>query len=315
MSLRSLVGLFALLPLFACTGDNEDSAGEVTMLLNEQNYEWTGGLEIPSFVTAENQDILLDFSALTKDMLCHDLDPVAEVDSLGLTRFPRMTGKEVSDGLTNNSLLQSDTNGYVSCEPGDETSCNLTDFSFGGTAYDVVSIYAESGGTFLLNLSTGFEPGQGARFITQLLPTPSSDVTEVHFADNCDIVNMTFELDNLQKLPMTAAGPWNIDWSDVSISGNGNPVIPSDLDQVMVAHFTQTTTELEGQFLDLELIADQFYTVMLDGGTDTDLAGLVSADGAGFGGFTTDGTWLLALRCLQCTNPAPIFLTIVEVEG
>lgn len=305
--------LAALGNVVGCDGGDEGEDTAVVSLLNEQNYEWTGGLEIPSYVTAELQDIVLDYSALTKDMLCHDLDPVATVDSLGLTRFPRMSGADVSTGLTNNSLLQSDTNGYVSCEPGDATSCPLSDFSFGGTAYDVVSIYEEAGGTFLLNLATGFEPGQGAVFVLQLLPTPGSDVTTVNFADNCDIVQMEFELDALEKLPMTAAGPWTIDWSTVSITGNGEPVQPSELDQVMVAHYTQTTTELEAQFLDLEIIAEQFYTLQLDGGTDADLAGLVSAEGTGFGGFTTDGTWLLALRCLQCTNPAPIFLTVVEV--
>lgn len=297
-----------------CVGPDGNGEESCVKLNNVQNYEWTGGLHIPSYVTAEKEDILLDFAALTKDMQCHDLDPVADIDSLGLTRFPGMTGDEVSSGLTNNSLLQSDTNGYVSCEPGDETFCYLSQLSFGGTAYDTVKVYEEAAGTFLLNLSTGFQPGQGARFVLQLLPTPGSDVTELYIADTCDIVQMEFELESLEKLPLSAEGPWCLDWSEVSIAGNGTPVIPTDLDQIMVAHFTQTLPELEEQFLDLELIADEFYTTQLDGGTDADLSGLVNAEGEAFAGFTTDGTWLLALRCLQCTNPAPIFLTIVDVQ-
>lgn len=318
MLLRNMLLPILIVPVLGfvtgCPGDDKAEDTAVIDLLNEHSYEWTGGLQIPSFVTAENEDIKLDFSGLTKNMLCQDMDPVASVDSLGLTRFPIMSGEDVSSGLTNNSLLQSDTSGYVSCEPGDATYCTLSQFSFGGTAYDVVGIYQEDQGTFLLNLQTGFQPGQGAVFITQLLPTPSSDVTEVVFTDNCDIVQMEFDLESLEKLPMPATGPWALDWSTVSIAGNGTPVIPSDLDQIMVAHFTQTIPELEEQFLDLELIADQFYTVQLDGGTDADLSGLVSKEGTAFGGFTTDGVWLLALRCLQCTNPAPIFLTVVDVQ-
>jgi hypothetical protein len=33
-------------------------------------------------------------------------------------------------------------------------------------------------------------------------------------------------------------------------------------------------------------------------------------------GVTPDGTWVLALRCSTCANPAPRFLTLLEpVEG
>lgn len=159
---RALV--VALLPLLAACPRNpkEDSAAESVFLKNDNNYSWSGGLVIPSFQTAEHVDVHMDFSALTVDMLCHDMDPVADVDNLGLTRFPRLTQAEVATGLTNNSLLQADTNGYLSCEPGDATSCELSDFNFGGTFYDAIPTYDEAGGVYLLVAATGSTPARAA---------------------------------------------------------------------------------------------------------------------------------------------------------
>lgn len=295
-----------------CSGGTDDSAdAECVLLQNENNYAWTGGLVIPEYITAEKEDIKIDFSALTDDMLCHEMDPVADVDNLGLTRFPHMDEQEVSSGLTNNSLLQSNTNGYVSCEPGDETFCMLSDFSFGGTAYNTVEVYEEAGGTFLIVVANGYDPGQGALFLAFLKPTPGSDVTEVYLTPTCDVVDYDVDLTAMTHLALPAA-PSCIDWSGLTIAGNGEPVVPGKLDEILIGHYTQTPDELDDQFTDIELLASEFYTLELTGGTDADLTGAASADGTPFGGFTTDGTWLLGLRCTSCTNPAPIFMTVVD---
>ena len=42
-----------------------------------------------------------------------------------------------------------------------------------------------------------------------------------------------------------------------------------------------------------------------------DLA-LATGDDGDFTGFTDGGTWVLALMCSSCSNPAPLFLTVVE---
>jgi hypothetical protein len=73
--------------------------------------------------------------------------------------------------------------------------------------------------------------------------------------------------------------------------------------------------EIEASFLDIELLASDLYTLQLDGGTTASLSGLVTAEGKVFEGFDTSSTWLLALRCTRCTNPAPIFLTVLQVSG
>lgn len=308
--------LAALLPLFACHTDGKDTADEcVTSLSNANNYQWTGVLNIPSFTTAEYADVNIKFDTLSDDMLCHGMDPVADVDNLGMTRFPNLSWEEIAVGLTNNSLLQSDTNGYVSCEPGDATHCKLSDFSFGGTAYDVVSVYGQAGGSFLLVVAKGFDPGQGGLFLAFLDPQPTSDVTEISLTPTCDVVD--YDVDMTQLTPTKVSGGCtNIDWTGLTVAGNGEPLIPGKLDQVLVAHYDALTPdEIDDQFTDVEVLADELYTLELTGGTQADLAGLVTADGKAFEGFTADGTWLMGLRCTaNCTNPAPMFMTVVEVD-
>lgn len=320
---RNYLSPFSILLLACTTGGggtgggggcgSGDDENDVISLLNENNYDWTGGLNIPAYETAELVDIHFDWSGLEKDMLCHDMDPVADIDSLGLTRFPLLSEEEVAEGLTNDSLLQSDTSGYVACEPGDRTECWLSEFSFGGTPYDTIGVYME-GDTFLFNLQTGTEPGQGARFVAFLQPRASSDVTELLFTPNCDVAQMSVDFEALEQVEIPATGPWTVEWSKLSISGNGLPVIPGDLDEVMVASFDGfEITDLEEQFIDLDLVATDLWTLQLDGGTEATLSGLVNADGEGFPGFTTDQTWLIALRCTSCTNPAPVFMSVVKV--
>ena len=76
----------------------------------------------------------------------------------------------------------------------------------------------------------------------------------------------------------------------------------------MLGYYAGATVEdLQEQFLDLELIADQTWSIELTGTTGYDLAEIPD-----FTGFTTDGTWILALTCSTCANPAPLFLTVLE---
>ena len=284
---------------------------ECTFLANENNYSWSGGLNIPEFTTGEHVDVHLDFTALTDDMLCHDMDPVADVDNVSLTRFHNFSNAEIASGLTNNSLLQRDTSGYVDCQPGDTTDCLLSEFSFGGTFVDTVAEYEAAGGSFLIAIANGFDPSKGALFRLFLNPTAESDVTEVTITPTCDVVDYDVDLTAMTHLSLPAA-PSCIDWSALTIAGNGEPVNPGKLDEVLIGHYTETPDEIDDQFTDIELIATELYTLELTGGQNTDLSSAVSADGSAFGGFTTDGTWLLGLRCTGCTNPAPIFMTVVD---
>ena len=85
-------------------------------------------------------------------------------------------------------------------------------------------------------------------------------------------------------------------------------------DRTEVLAFIKTPAELATQFLDLEIIPTNLYSLSLTGGNSADLAAAVDADGNAFSGLSGDGTWLLALRCGRCYNPAPVFLSVLVAE-
>jgi hypothetical protein len=63
----------------------------------------------------------------------------------------------------------------------------------------------------------------------------------------------------------------------------------------------------------LEIIADEQYTLDLRYTDPQEFGALLDEQGNPFGGIeSTDGTWVLALLCAGCYNPAPKYLTILE---
>lgn len=300
--------------LLAC-GDKDDDTGAVEaniFLTDANNFTYVGDISVPSITTRSGDDVEVCFGDLTKDLQCHDLNPVEDIDNVGLVRFPHLSQAEVEQGLSQNSLLQSDISGYVEWNTDHSTTCiNLSQLSFFGTAIDINVEYTEAGGTYMLLLAEGLEPGVGARMITFLAPTESSDVAQVDVADNgCELLDFEADLESLTKAAAPTDGPWVLDWSGITRDGLGAEVTLETIDGIMLAFYEgRTAADLEASFLDLQepSVYTTMHQVELSGGTTYDLS---TVDG--FTGFTGDGAWVLALTCSRCYNPAPIFLTIVE---
>ena len=73
-----------------------------------------------------------------------------------------------------------------------------------------------------------------------------------------------------------------------------------------------TPAELEAQFTDLRTIATDLYSANIFSGTVLDFTMLADSTGNPFPGVDSTGTWLVALFCDNCRNPAPWYLTILE---
>jgi hypothetical protein len=81
----------------------------------------------------------------------------------------------------------------------------------------------------------------------------------------------------------------------------------------VVGHYKETPAELEAKFLDLNLIADQYYTADLVSSTSFDFSTLKEqTTGADFPGVDDSGTWLVGLICGNCRNPAPWYMTVLK---
>jgi hypothetical protein len=92
----------------------------------------------------------------------------------------------------------------------------------------------------------------------------------------------------------------------------GSTFITTNIAHAIVGHYTQTAAQLETQFLDLETIAQTLYAIDIPYGTVLDFSMLTDKNGNAFKGVDSTGTWLVALICTTCRNPAPWYLTILQ---
>ena len=296
-------------------GDDGPDPSGLIPLTDADNYTYQGTLDAPSTAVKELTDISISWSSLSTDLQCHDLDPVADIDNTVLLVFPYLTQEEVEQGLSTDSLEQSDLGVYLSQEPGDETAVTLANFTFFGTDADIEAEFTEGSGTWLVLFASGTTVGVGSRMLTFIEPRADTENTEVEVTDGCSVLDYTVDIAGASSVQVLADGPWTVDWSAITETGQGTEFLDTKVSSIMVSWYPGlTAADLEGQFLDLELIAGQTWTADHKSGTSADLSLATSTeDGSAFPGFTeTDGTWVFALRCQTCPNPAPLLLTVLE---
>jgi len=290
------------------------SATEELLLTDENNYNFVGILEVESIPTAEAADLNICWDQIVQDIQCHDTDPVSDIDNISLIRIPYLSETEVAEGLAGQGLQQADVSGYIEYQPDGNTCVSLSDMSLFGTEIDLEAEFNEQGGTFLLLLTTGIEPGVGVRVLAFLDPTAGETNTQVDIPDGCGALDVTVDLQSMPRLSVPAEQPsWPISWSDLSVDAQGFDLDLNRIDGVQVGYFgDKTPADLESEFLDLELVAEQLFQITIEAGSSSDLSEAVDANGNQFAGFNKDGLWLIALRCSRCSNPAPVFLTFVD---
>jgi len=306
--------------LLGCTvSDERDSAAGdgpppvEHALADANNYRLGGTLDAPSTpVRAGDPGLTFDWSALSLDLQCHAVDPVADIDNVAFLAFPNKTEAEIEAGLQASNLEQVDLGGYVSAQPGDRTSVRLEEMSFFGTDVDIELLFTEGSATWLALLTTGDTVGVGARALGFVEPRNDVDTLTVDLSPNCGILDLDVDLDALEPVAVRSSGEATLGWAGLTVDAQGNPIELGNVDRVMLGHYPDhTPEELATAFLDLELLTDRVWEAETDGAYSVDLRTL-TREGVAFGGFEPGGTWLFALRCSLCSNPAPVFATVLE---
>ena len=305
--------------LAGCGGaaNTDDARGNV-LLHDENNYSTMASLAIPTIETTAGTDADICWSSVVDDLQCHPVSATADLDNVSLLRVAHLSHEQVQQRVAAGTLSQSDVAGYVDFHTDHSTTCTkLSDFSFFGTVIDVPSEYVESSDyTYLLLFAKGTTPGQGARTMIFLNPTATATNTKIDAPTGCGMLDFSADLSSLTKLPVPAAGPWVVDWRDITRDGQGSTVPFQKIDGVTIGFYAgMTVADLQARIFDIELIATALWDVKLAGGRTADLATAKDrATGAVFAGFdrADAGTWMLALTCSKCQNPAPVLLTILD---
>lgn len=306
--------------LAACGGNEAGQGGGPILLRNENNYRATSRLTLPTVETASGVDLDICWTNMTTDLQCHGLSPQVDIDNVALLRFKGLGQQQVEDKLTTGDLTQSEIDGYLESRPDHVSTCTkLFDFSFMGSKLKVGEQYQEDPGeTYLLLFTHGTKTGLGARMMMFIEPRVASTNTKVDAPPGCGSLAFTMDLSSPGKLAIPARGPWQVDWRNVTTDGLGNEVLYSDPDRLFVGFYQGlSVADLEAAPFQLETLATAMWNLPLAGGPTADLAKALDATtGAAFDGFSHGtGTWILALMCSTCQNPAPIFLAVLEPQG
>ena len=303
--------------LSSACGDPDDDTGAAAIrtLADANNYRYSGALQIASTPVRAQQDVAMDWSALTVDLQNRALDAATEIDQVGLLYFRYLSEAEVQAALSDESLRQSDIDLFLNyLNDAEGTVANLSEFGLLGNPFDITEYFVEGDGSWLLLPSTGTTPGQGARTLHFMAPDAASENSEVRIDDDSCVLDFEVSLRDLSPVAVEAGATPVVDWSGLTVDGLGNTLDLGLIDEVWVGRVeSEDLSALEAGFLGLEETAAEVY-VLQTGGTRRANLGDLTSGGAPFAGPTKDGTWLLSLRCSTCFTPAPPFLTVLEVR-
>jgi len=174
--------------------------------------------------------------------------------------------------------------------------------------------YPQDKYTFLAMASTGTEVGKGSRMLALFNIDPTATDTQLTLTN--DSTKLSYSVDLARAAPMEVppgVSALTIDWSQMTVNSIGNPYNYYQITSAAVAHYAgKSLPDLQSQFLQLEEIADGWWSGPVLSGNTINLGALVDRNGAAFPGIDGDGVWMAALFCTGCNNPAPWSITILQ---
>ena len=308
-----------------CEARTTDEGGNQIILADPvNNYAFSSTLTFDTTLVKPTTELHFDWSALTTDFLGHAINPQTDVDQVTLVVWD-LSIADLQQKLNDDALVQSDTVIFASFYPeSGETSANLFQFtSFGAPipeatflAYLDPATYPPATTSYSLMVAEGELIGKGTRMLKAFTVDPTSTTTDVVVNSTSTTLTYNANLHDLQKIRIPVGLPQlTVDWTNLTVNAMGQTDIDvNNLTRVRVSKYTQTPVELETQFLDLELITTGSWWADVPTGTTMDLSTLTvdgTATGEAFPGIDATSTWIVALQCGSCSNPAPWYMAIL----
>jgi hypothetical protein len=269
-------------------------------------------------------DLTFDWSAVTKDFMGHPVDPKQDLNLITVL-FWKMPIDELQTKLNDDALAMRDTATPPLAHTTDGSTTSTTLFSMKlltGQEVDPEQIKSyfdadfytpNTNFTYTVMAGTGTQAGQGVRMIKSFQLDPASTNTEVKLDSDSTKLDWSANLHSLTPTGLPAGkGDLTIDWTSMTKNALGKDFIPSNITRAIIGHYNETVAELEGKFLDIETIATDLYIGDIASGTTVDLSTLKTSGGKQFSGIDGTGTWLVALQCGGCRNPAPWYLSVLK---
>lgn len=308
-------------------GGTPGSAGMVSACTNSiiateaQNYAFASYLELPMVSVKPGVDLTFEWGGVTEDFLGHPMNSMTDVDMVELTLW-NLGPDELRAEIHDDSLRSQDLSIIANLETAQQmTSTTLFALTSVGVPLTPEQIlpyvdavaYPPENHTYTFFLASGTMLGQGTRLMQAFKLDPASENTTVTVTNASMGLNWKADLGQIVS-PRVPAGTSaiTIDWSSMTLTAMGGEFWPTDITEVRVGAFEETPEELDASFLDIELLAENSWRGEVPAGTTFSLSTLKDVGDASFPGIDDEHTWVLALICGPCANPAPWYLTILE---
>lgn len=314
------------IPSAACT----DPTASI-VITDATNYMLSDSFALEHVVVKDNTDLTFDWSRLTVDFFGKAVNPVTDINTVSISLW-NLSPSDIEQALKVDSLsmMLAKNVGVITTFPdGTYTQMDLLGFNELGnplpadqlwSRFDTATPmyqYPQDQYTFLLMAQSGADIGKNPHSIALFNIDPSASPTELDLTN--DSTKLTYSVDLERARPMlvpAGAAALTIDWSQMTTNCLGNSYDGSQITAAAVAHYSsKTLPELQQQFLDLQTIADGWWSGAPPPGRTVDLSTLTDVNGAAFPGIDSNGIWMAALFCGGCNNPAPWSITILEPCG
>lgn len=306
----------------ACGSVSDDGEGNlITRAAADNNYSFSSSFTIDVTPVKPSSELSFDWSGVTEDFLGHAVDPTTDIDMVTLLMW-RLSQAELESKLNDDALRQSDLVALAMIYTEDsKTSGGLFEFTSFGLpiepdmllTYLDPEVYDPETHSYTVMAVTGTTAGEGTRMMKSFRLDPASENTEVVI--DSDSTSLEYSVD-LTSLTATQIPPNEaeiaVDWADMTVNAMGHEFTPTSIDEVLVARYSLTPEEMEAEFLSLDRIADEIWRGSVPSGTSTVLSSLKNDAGEPFSGIDDTGTWIVALVCGGCANPAPWYLSILK---
>jgi hypothetical protein len=295
------------------------------VITDETNYSLTDSFSIQHVVLKDNTDLVFDWSMLSVDFFGKAVTPTTDINTVSISLW-NLKPADIEQALKVDDLPLGSNSGVITTFPdGTYTHMNLLGFNELGnplptdelwSRFDTATPnyqYPQDQYTFLLMAQSGTDVGRRPHSIALFNIDPGSSVTELDLTNDSTKLTYSVDLERAHPMLVPAGAPFTIDWSQMTTNCLGNTYDYSQITEAAVAHYTtKTLPELQQDFLNLEDIADGWWSAQVTAGASIDFSMLTDKNGAAFPGIDSTGVWMAALFCGTCNNPAPWSITILQ---
>jgi len=303
----------------AAAGTSGGMCSPTILTTVDNNYQFTSTLTIMPAPVKPQSEITFDWSGVTKDFLKRPVD-LNKVEMVEISLW-EMTLAQFEKALNDDNLANPIVIGHIPVTGG-QTTGSIFSLHVPAGALDQATIldylnetnYPPANHLYAVMVASGMDYGQGTYMLGSFTLDPASVNQKVTIDSNSTKVDFKATIASRPPTYIPAGtGAVTIDWTKIKTTASGGEFIGSSITRMRIGHYTQTPTELEGDiFLQLDEVAQEMYEAPVDAGTKISFDKAKTKDGKQFAGIDDTGTWIVALNCGACQNPAPWYLAVLK---